>query len=71
MDKRYKKSKLVILRGLLCLLGGSLLLFAFKLPDMPEFWGTLASFAGSGMVLYGNYCIIFGLLIFTGHQEAE
>jgi hypothetical protein len=71
LDTRYNKCKRVVARGLICLIGGSLLLFAFKLPGLPEFWGTLSSVAGGGILLYGHGCIIYGLLIFIGHQETE
>jgi len=71
VDKAYKECKRFVVRGLLSLLGGSVLLFAVKLPGLPEFWGTLSSVAGGGILLYGNGCIIYGLLIFAGNQEAE
>jgi hypothetical protein len=71
LDKIYKECKCFIVRGLLSLLGGSLLLFVVKLPGLPEFLGTLSSVAGGVILLYGNWCIIYGLLIFAGNQEAE
>jgi len=58
-------------RGLISLVGGSLLLVAVKLPDLPEFWGTLSSVAGGIILLYGNWCIFYGLLIFAGNKESE
>ena len=69
-DKLYKKSKRIIVRGLLCLIGGSALLLVVKLPGLPELWGMLSSVAGGCILLYGNWCIIYGLLIFTGSREA-
>jgi len=71
LDTTYEKSKRFAVRGLLSLLGGSLLLFAVKLPGLPEFLGALSSVAGSCTLLYGNWCIIYGLLIFAGKKEAE
>ena len=71
MDKIYKKSKRFVVRGLLSLLVGSLLLLAVKVPGLPEFWGTLSSVVGGGILLYGNWCIIYGLLIFVGERETE
>jgi hypothetical protein len=58
-------------RGLLCLVGGSALLLAVKLPGLPDFLGTLSSIAGGSILLYGNWCIIYGLLIFSGSREDE
>jgi len=71
LDTTYKKSKQFTVRGLISLIGGSLLLFAVKVPGLPEFWGALSSVAGSCILLYGNWCIIYGLLIFAGNQETE
>jgi|GEM_PF-5435902 hypothetical protein len=69
--EEYNKSKRIIMRGLLCLIGGSALLFVVKLPGLPELLGTLSSVAGSCILLYGNGCIIYGLLIFTRIKEPE
>jgi len=71
LDATYEKTKRFAVRGLICLLGGSLLLFAVKVPGLPEFWSALSSVVGSCILLYGNWCIIYGLLIFVGNQEAE
>ena len=70
-NEEYKKSKRIIVRGVLCLIGGSALLFVVKLPGLPEFLGTLSSVVGSCILLYGNGCAIYGLLIFTRIKEAE
>ena len=70
-NKQYKECKRIVVRGLLCLVGGSVLLLAVKLPDLSEFWGTLSSVAGGCILLYGNWCIIYGLLIFAGSRETE
>ena len=66
-NKLYKECKRIIVRGLLCLVGGSALLLVVKLPGLPEFWAV----AGACILLYGNWCIIYGLLIFAGSREAE
>ena len=66
----YKKCKRIIVRGLICLIGGSALLFVVKIPGLAEVWGTLSSVAGGCILLYGNWCIVYGLLIFTGSREA-
>jgi len=71
LDKTYKKSKRFVVRGLLSLLGGSFFLLAVKVPGLPEFWGALSSVVGGGTLLYGNWCIIYGLLIFVGGRETE
>ena len=68
-NRLYNKSKRIITRGLICLIVGAALLFVVKLPDLPEFCGTLSSVAGSCILLYGNWCIIYGLLIFAGSRE--
>ena len=70
-NKQYKECKRFVVRGLLCLVGGSALLLAVKPLGLPEFWGTLFSMAGGCILLYGNWCIIYGLLIFAGSREAE
>ena len=70
-DTRYEDCKRFVVRGLLCLAGGSVLLLAFKIPGLPDFWGTLSAYAGGGIVLFGNGYIIYGLLIFAGNQESE
>jgi len=72
LDKnKTRESKRFIVGGLISLVAGSFLLFVFILPDLPEFWGTLSSLAGGGLLLCGNGCIVYGLLISVGHQETE
>ena len=70
-DARYEECKRVVVRGLLGLAAGSALLLARKLFAVPEFGADLAVFAGGCIVLYGNGCIIYGLLVFTGADGKE
>ena len=70
-NKSYEKCKRYVVRGMLGLVGGSALLLVCKLSDIPEFWVTLSTIAGSCIVLYGNGCIIYGLLISAGDRESE
>ena len=70
-DQRYEACKRFVVRGLLCLAGGSVLLLVCKLPGVPDFLGTLSAYAGGVIVLFGNGYILYGLLIFAGNQESE
>ena len=70
-NNNHEKYKRYVVRGFLCLAGGSALLLVCKLSAIPEFLVTLSSFAGACIILYGNGCIIFGLLISAGDREAE
>jgi len=65
-EKKYAESKRFVVRGLLALAVGSLLLLAPKMIAVPEFLSTPVLVAGSVSLLYGNGCIIFGLLIHAG-----
>ena len=67
-DKRYTESKRYIVRGILALLGGSILLLAPQLLGLPEFLGGPLVFAGCAALLYGNYGIFYGLLIHAGNR---
>jgi hypothetical protein len=68
-DKVYEKSKRFVVCGLLGLAVGSALLLVRKLSLVPEFWADLSVLAGGCIVLGGNTCIIYGLLIFAGAKE--
>jgi hypothetical protein len=70
-DKQYEKSKRYVVCGLIGLALGSVLLLARKLSVVPEFWADLSVFAGGCILLGGNTCIVYGLLIFVGHQGTE
>ena len=70
-DKRDKEYKRFAVLGFLCLAGGSALLFAFKLPGLPNYLSVLCSIAGGVIVLFGNGCIFYGMLISAGNQEDE
>ena len=68
-DKRYTECKRFVMRGLLALAGGSVLLLMPKLFGVPEFLAAPSLFAGCSTLLYGNGCIIYGLLIHAGNSE--
>ena len=70
-DKKYEDSKRFVVCGLLGLLVGSVLLLARKLSVVPEFWADISVFAGGGIVLFSNSCIVYGLLIFVGSRESR
>jgi len=55
--------------GLLGLSAGSVLLLVRKLFAVPELWSNISTFAGGGIVLFSNSCIIYGLLLFVGNQD--
>lgn len=61
----YRESRLYILRGLVLLLAGSVLLLGGKYP-LPEPVYYAAVYAGGVVLLLGNGCIIFGLLVYAG-----
>jgi len=68
-DKIYEKSKRFVVLGLLGLAAGSALLLVRKLSLVPVVWADLSVLAGGCIVLGGNTCIIYGLLIFAGGRE--
>ena len=70
-DKIYAASKRFVVCGLLGLALGSAMLLVRKLALVPIFWADLAVLAGGCVVLGGNTCIIYGLLIFAGAKETE
>ena len=70
-DKSYEECKRFVVYGLLGLAAGSALLLVRKLSVVPEHWADLAVFAGGGIVLCSNSCIIYGLLIFAGSRSKE
>jgi hypothetical protein len=70
-DKRYEECKRYVVYGLIGLAAGSALLLVRKLPAAPELWADLAVFAGGGIVLCSNSCIIYGLLIFAGARRTD
>jgi len=70
-DEIYAKSKRFVALGLLGLALGSALLLVRKLSLVPMVWADLAVLAGGCIVLGGNTCIIYGLLIFAGDKETE
>ena len=70
-DKHYEECKRFVVLGLLGLMVGSALLLVRKLSVVPALWADLAVFAGGGMVLCSNSCIIYGLLIFAGSRSNE
>ena len=70
-DKRYKDSKRYVVCGLLGLAVGSVLLLVRKFSVMPGLWADIAVFAGGGIVLVSNSCIVYGLLIFAGSRKSE
>ena len=70
-NNSYEKCKRYVVSGLLCLVGGSVMLLAQKIFAMTEYWGSLSAFAGACIILYGNGCIIYGLLVSAGDREAE
>ena len=70
-DKSYEESKRFVIYGLLGLAVGSVLLLVRKLSVVPALWADLAVFAGGGIVLCSNSCIIYGLLIFAGSRDRE
>jgi len=70
-DKIYEKSKRFVVLGLLGLAVGSALLLVRKLSLVPVVWADLAVLAGGCVVLGGNTCIIYGLLIFAGDKGTE
>lgn len=61
-QKKYLESRFCILRGILLLLGGSLLLLTCKMP-LPDFFMEILAFLGGVAILFGNGYILFGLLI--------
>ena len=67
-SKAFRESLLYILAGLLLLALGSALLLARKL-FVTGLIGDLSVFAGGVAVLFGNGCIIYGLLIFAGNRD--
>ncbi len=68
-EERYEKSRRFILRGLFLLLFGSASALLCKLPGLPETLGTFAAYAGGCVLLGGNGCIIYGLLIFADARK--
>ena len=70
-DKNYEACKRFVGFGLFGLAAGSALLLARKISVVPEFWADLAVFAGGGIVLCSNSCIVYGLLIFAGARGRE
>jgi hypothetical protein len=70
-DKSYEACKFFVGCGLLGLAVGSVLLLARKLALVPELWADLAVFAGGGILLCSNSCIVYGLLIFVGTRGRE
>lgn len=66
-DQILKESRAYILRGVICLLLGSALVLVCKLP-LPELLCDAAVFAGAVIILWGNGCILFGLLVFAGSR---
>ena len=70
-DKSYEECKRFVVYGLFGLAAGSVLLLARKFSVVPELWADLAVFAGGGIVLCSNSCIIYGLLIFAGARGRE
>ena len=67
--QRYRESRRLILRGLAMLGLGSLLLLACKM-QLSEAVLSLMAFAGGCMLLLGNGCMIFGLLIYADARSA-
>ena len=69
MSKRDTESKRYVVRGVVALVGGSVLLLIPRLFGLPDFWSTPSVFAGCVSLLYGNGCIVYGLLIHAGPSE--
>jgi hypothetical protein len=63
-----RESRHYILSGLLLLLVGSAMLLVCKLPVPPRL-GDVSACVGGAALLWGNYRIIFGLLISAGEPE--
>ncbi|MCL2123462.1 MAG: hypothetical protein FWH34_05165 [Desulfovibrionaceae bacterium] len=69
--KSYEECKRFVVYGLIGLAVGSVLLFARKIPAVPEVLADLSVVAGGCIVLCSNSCIIYGLLIFVGSRGSE
>ena len=70
-DKSHKKSIRFVVLGLLGLAAGSFFLLLHKIFDVPELLADLSTLAGTGIVLYSNFCIYYGLLISAGARPKE
>jgi len=71
MSKREIVYKRYVVRGVLALVAGSALLLAPRLLGLPEFLSTPSLVAGCVSLLYGNGCILYGLLIHAGPVEPQ
>jgi len=70
-EKKYTACKRYVVRGILALIGGSVLLFMPTFAAMPEFLATPLLFAACFGLLYGNGCIFYGLLIHAGPCDPQ
>ncbi|MDL2209603.1 hypothetical protein LJC26_02225 [Desulfovibrio sp. OttesenSCG-928-O18] len=66
----YRESRKFVLRGLALLFFGCVLLLTGKLP-LPEPVYYAAIYAGGIILLFGNGCIIFGLLVYAGDRQEK
>lgn len=64
-----RESRNYILTGLLLILLGSGLLLVCKTP-LPEIVGSICAYAGGAVLLWGNFRVIFGLLVSAGDRDA-